>query len=72
MADGTHAPVKELTYRETQVLRLAMHGFSGVETAEILGLSHSTVKTYKGHILRKLGAKNMVQAAVLYLDKGGR
>lgn len=51
-----------LTRREYEVLRLAAQGKTNPEIAESTGLTRNTVKTYLQSTLRKLGARNRVEA----------
>jgi DNA-binding NarL/FixJ family response regulator len=52
------APHKHLSGREYQVMCLLATGAAVTEIASKLGLSVSTVSTYRGRILEKLGVKN--------------
>ena len=52
-----------LSERERAVLRLAEQGRSNKEIAEVLGLSHGTVRNYLHEAAGKLGADNRVEAA---------
>ncbi|WP_456695674.1 response regulator transcription factor [Aeromicrobium sp. P5_D10] len=55
----------KLSTRETEVLTMIRDGLSNVEIAASLVLSPRTVTTHVEHILRKLGASNRTEAAVL-------
>ncbi|MEI4488200.1 response regulator transcription factor [Frigidibacter sp. MR17.14] len=55
-----------LTFREEQVLRELKSGRSNREIAEILSISEKTVKVHMSSIMQKLGAKNRVEALVVY------
>lgn len=55
----------KLSARETEVLAMLRDGLSNTEIAETLVLSPRTVTTHVEHILRKLGASNRTEAAVL-------
>jgi|WetSurMetagenome_2_1015567.scaffolds.fasta_scaffold148978_2 two-component system, NarL family, invasion response regulator UvrY len=57
-AGPADAPHKDLSGREFQVMSLLAAGKSVAEIAAELGLSVSTVSTYRGRILEKLGVKN--------------
>ena len=53
-----------LTGRETQILELVAQGLSNKEVGRALDLQEKTVKHYMTNILKKLHAKNRVEAAV--------
>ena len=59
-----------LSAREREVLTAAAQGLSVVETGRALYLSPETVKTYRRHINRHLGARNMTQAVALAIGSG--
>ncbi len=54
----------KITAREAEVLRLITEGFTNKEIAEILKVSHNTVKSHVVHIFDKLGVNDRTQAAV--------
>ena len=54
-----------LTVREEEVLELLGLGLSNAEIGNRLFISQSTVKVHVRHVLRKLGVKNRVQAALV-------
>ena len=60
-----------LTEREEEILRLIARGARDREIAEQLYISESTVKKHVQNVLRKLQARNRVEA-VSYLDPGNR
>ncbi|MFN0090603.1 MAG: helix-turn-helix transcriptional regulator [Acidimicrobiales bacterium] len=55
----------ELSPREREVLRHVAEGRSNEEIATLLYISYRTVKTHVSSILRKLGARDRTQAAML-------
>ncbi|MGW9131945.1 LuxR C-terminal-related transcriptional regulator [Streptomyces sp. NPDC055681] len=59
-----------LTMRECQVLAAMARGWNNVEIADRLHLAPATVKSHVGHILRKTGARDRLQAVVLALLVG--
>lgn len=60
-----------LTEREDEILRLIARGARDREIAEQLFISESTVKKHVQNVLRKLHARNRVEA-VSYLEPGDR
>ena len=64
-----HAPVGELTARETQVLRGLTEGRSNKDIGRLLGLQEVTVKLHVKTLCRKLDARNRIQAAMIARDR---
>lgn len=62
-ADGN-----DLTEREREILSLLADGRSNKEIARELGISDATVKVHIKHLLRKLGVKSRLEAAVWALQ----
>jgi len=66
--EETHgSPVEALSPRELQVLRLVAEGKSSKEVASILHLEHSTIRSYRKTMMKKLGVTNLaglIQIAV--------
>jgi DNA-binding NarL/FixJ family response regulator len=56
--------IEPLTERELEVLRLLSTGLSNRDTAAVLFVAESTIKTHVEHIIGKLGVSDRVQAAV--------
>ena len=59
-----------LSPREMEILKLIARGASNKEIAYQLGISESKVKRHVTNILRKLGVRDRIQAAVLALRRG--
>lgn len=51
----------KLTNREREVFQLIAEGFKAKQIADVLHVSHSTVKTHRTNILEKLGIESIVQ-----------
>lgn len=56
----------KITSREIEVITLIGKGCSTKEVAKILSLSVYTVETHRKNILKKMEAKNMVDAIMKY------
>jgi len=64
---GEKGPLDSLSPREMQVLRLVAEGKSSKEVATILKLEHSTIRSYRKTMMKKLGVSNLaglIQVAV--------
>lgn len=62
--------VSELTPREQEVLRLLGQGLSNKEIGERLIISEKTAKTHVANLLRRLGVKDRVAAAIFAVKAG--
>lgn len=65
---ATQAEVDDLTEREREILAQLADGRSNKEIARELGISDATVKVHIKHLLRKLGVKSRLEAAVWALQ----
>lgn len=65
-----HPRLVSLTEREAEVFAAIARGMSNSEISSALYLSESTVKTYVGRILMKLGLRDRIQAVVLGYEIG--
>ena len=63
-------PISELSEREFEIGYRLSEGESVSEIAEVLNLSVKTVSNHRLNILRKLGAKNAVELAHLFISHG--
>ncbi len=63
-------PDQPLTERQRVILRLVADGLSNREIAEHVHLSELTIKTYMEDLLKQLGARNRVHAAILATRRG--
>lgn len=61
---------KQLTDRELEVLQYVVQGKTNREIAQILMITHHTVKAHVASIIRKIGVKNRLDAALLAVTKG--
>jgi two-component system nitrate/nitrite response regulator NarL len=74
---GRPAPIStgsQLTYRETEVVRLMGRGLSNKEIAQSLGIALPTVKNHIHHVLEKLQVRTRSEAAAIVLrrPRGGQ
>ncbi len=76
-ADGQPCPppaptVKwpELTAREIEVANAIAHGIDRKEITKSMGISVKTYDTHRGHVLKKLGLKNVAQLTIMAIRRG--
>ena len=58
-----------LTERDKAILASLATGATTKAIAEVVNLSHGTIRVYIPHIYRKIGVKNNVQAAVWWVTR---
>jgi DNA-binding NarL/FixJ family response regulator len=68
---GSEQLLHTLTSREQEVLRSLAGGMSTAETAAQLHVSPATVKSHVSHVLTKLGARNRLEAVLLFQRSDG-
>ena len=61
---------KQLTNRETEIVRQVATGLRNAEIAERLSITETTVKTHLNHIFSKLALRDRVELAVYALRHG--
>jgi DNA-binding NarL/FixJ family response regulator len=64
------SPYHPLSDREMEVLNCVVHGMSNKEIANVLQISHQTVKNHVTSILRKFGVDDRTQAVIYALKRG--
>ncbi|MDD2922911.1 MAG: response regulator transcription factor [Anaerolineales bacterium] len=64
------SPYRPLSDREMEVLDCVVRGMSNKEIANLLNISHQTVKNHVTSILRKFGVEDRTQAVVFALKRG--
>jgi DNA-binding NarL/FixJ family response regulator len=67
---GDAAPEDPLTPRELEVVKLIAEGYTSDEIAEELVISRKTVDHHRGHILEKLGMRNVAELTRYAIRRG--
>lgn len=67
---GTGQIIEDLSARETEILRLLASGKNSEEIAELLNLSHKTVRNHHYAIKSKIGARNDAHLVWLAISCG--
>jgi DNA-binding CsgD family transcriptional regulator len=62
--------IESITSRERDVVRLLSMGFSNLEIATKLCISHHTVKTHRKNLMAKTGARNSIALVATFVKKG--
>jgi DNA-binding NarL/FixJ family response regulator len=65
-------PLRQLTGREDEILRLVAEGLSNKEVAGRLALQEKTVKHHMTRVLSKLNVRNRTEAALLVREAKDR
>ena len=60
----------ELTEREIEVAQAVAHGLDKHEIAKSMGISLKTFDTHRGHVLKKLGLRNVAQLTLVAVRRG--
>ncbi len=63
-------PLKDLSAREQEILRLVAQGYTNAEIAQALVISENTVKTHLRRMMRKLGVTSRAELAALAARAG--
>ena len=71
-AEEAQRAAASLTEREDAILRCLAGGMSNKLIARELGIAEGTVKVHVKHLLRKLGFRSRVEAAVWAVERGMR
>lgn len=66
------ARLEKLTKREREVAALAVQGLSSKEIATQLTISYRTVEIHRCNIMRKIGARNLLELARVVRESGWR
>ncbi len=63
-------PLQRLTARERQIFELLVSGHSNDDIATMLAIARRTVETHRQHIMKKVGARSLVELVRLGLKHG--
>ena len=58
--------INKLTPRQNEIMDLVKDGYSNLEIADTLHISHNSVKSHLYNITNKLGARNRAHAVSLH------
>jgi DNA-binding NarL/FixJ family response regulator len=64
--DGLPDPLRALSQRELEVVKLVAEGLSNRDIAAKLSISEKTVTSHLNHVFEKLGVASRLQAALIY------
>jgi DNA-binding NarL/FixJ family response regulator len=64
------SPLAELSPRELSILQLVAEGRASIEIAGLLGISSSTVDTYRSRVMQKLGLRNLSELVRFAIKQG--
>jgi len=64
--DGPPDPLRALSQRELEVVKLVAEGLSNRDIAAKLSISEKTVTSHLNHVFEKLGVASRLQAALIY------
>ena len=70
--EPTNEPIKNLTKRELEILRLVAEGLTNEEIGKRIFISEKTVKTHLTNIFDKLKVNNRFKAALLIMNRPGQ
>lgn len=67
---GRRGPLASLSARERQVLQRVVEGQTSEQIAQAINLSRTTVDTYRGRLMRKLGVSDVAALVKLAVQHG--
>lgn len=67
-AHATQSAFETLTPREREVMALVVAGRPNMQIAAVMGISMTTVKMYRGQIMRKMGALSLAELVRMASD----
>lgn len=70
--EGLHTlrPRRELTKRETEIMKLAVNGLTSTAIAARLSISPRTAETHRGNLMRKLGVHSQAELVRYAINSG--
>lgn len=64
------SPLLKLSTRESEVLRLVVSGKTNIEMADLLGLTETTIRTYRSRIMQKLNLTDLPSLTKFAIQHG--
>ena len=68
--ESVKSPIERISPREREILQLVIEGKSSTEISRIIGISPKTIETHRSRLMKKLGARNLIDLLNLSIRYG--